>query len=168
MKTIKEAAQKWVSEFNVFPQDMIKKLIKMEPDMWQEVTKPTAGDRVYVFHAQGMPYGCVGKITGFLEKSDAYLVDLDDGRTIEVEESGMQVERYDFLPMWGTMWQFGDSLDEHWLEANDGIRIMSDCGFRIYRHDEWGHFFGIDGAGYSFYENHWIPAYEKRGLMWHR
>ena len=49
----------------------------------------------------------------------------------------------------------------------DGIRVMSDCGFRIYQHEEWGYFFGIDGAGYDFYSEHWIPLYKSRGLQWH-
>ena len=49
----------------------------------------------------------------------------------------------------------------------DGIQVMSECGFRIYESDEWGYFFGIDGAGYDFYSEHWIPLYRKRGLQWH-
>ena len=32
----------------------------------------------------------------------------------------------------------------------------------------FGYFFGIDGAGYSFYEEHWIPLYKARGLQWHK
>ena len=44
---------------------------------------------------------------------------------------------------------------------------MSDCGFRVYQHEEWGFFFGIDGAGYDFYSEHWIPLYKRRGLQWH-
>lgn len=77
-------------------------------------------------------------------------------------------DRYDdWLPMWGTMWSFGDSCDDWWLEEEDGIRIMSECGFRIYNHEEYGYFFGIDGAGYDFYSEHWIPLYKKRGLQWH-
>ena len=44
---------------------------------------------------------------------------------------------------------------------------MSECGFRIYKHEEWGCFFGIDGAGYNFYDAHWIPLYKARGLKWH-
>lgn len=71
------------------------------------------------------------------------------------------------LPMWGTMWSFGDSCDDWWLENGDGIKVMSECGFRIYEHVEWGYFFGIDGAGYDFYSEHWIPLYKKRGLEWH-
>lgn len=53
------------------------------------------------------------------------------------------------------------------MDELDGIKKMSECGFRIYEHDEWGYFFGIDGCGYSFYDEHWIPLYKKRGLQWH-
>ena len=67
--------------------------------------------------------------------------------------------------MWGTMWQFSDSCDNWWLENH--LNEMADCGFRIYESDEFGYFFGIDGAGYDFYEAHWIPLYNKRGLQWH-
>lgn len=69
--------------------------------------------------------------------------------------------------MWGTMWSFGDGCDDWWLEDGDGIRIMSECGFRIYEHEEFGYFFGIDGCGYDFYEAHWLPLYNARGLQWH-
>ena len=41
-------------------------------------------------------------------------------------------------------------------------------GFRIYESEEFGYFFGIDGAGYNFYDSHWIPLYDARGLKWHR
>ncbi len=64
------------------------------------------------------------------------------------------------------MWSFSDSCDNWWLEENGGIQAMSECGFRIYYSEEFGYFFGIDGAGYSFYEAHWIPLYQARGLHW--
>ena len=76
-------------------------------------------------------------------------------------------EEYDFLPMWGTMWQFADCIDVEWMVNHDGSRALTDCGFRIYESDEFGYFFGIDGAGYDFYEEHWIPLYLARGLKWH-
>lgn len=65
------------------------------------------------------------------------------------------------------MWSYGDSVDDWWLEECDGIQAMSECGFRIYEHEEFGYFFGIDGMGYDFYEAHWLPLYNKRGLQWH-
>ncbi len=85
----------------------------------------------------------------------------------EVTNSDNEVENYDQLPIWGTMWSFGESLDNDWLEEKDGITQMSKCGFRIFKSEEFGYFFGIDGAGYDFYEAHWIPLYDERGLKWH-
>ncbi len=71
------------------------------------------------------------------------------------------------LPMWGTMWSFEDKADDYWLEEKGGLKLMSQCGFRIYRSEEFGCFFGIDGAGYDFYDAHWTPLYEARGMKWH-
>ncbi len=85
----------------------------------------------------------------------------------EVTDADNEVENNDQLPMWGTMWTFGESLDNDWLEEKDGIKQMSKCGFRIFKSEEFGYFFGIDGAGYDFYEAHWIPLYNERGLKWH-
>ncbi len=72
-----------------------------------------------------------------------------------------------FLPMWGTMWSFGDALDNYWLENKGGLEAMARCGFRVYTQEDYGYIFGIDGAGYDFYEDHWIPLYQERGLHWH-
>ena len=167
--TVSEATHRWVQEFNRFPQDMISKLMSIDVDGWHEVTKPSAGRRVYVFN---MPDGCddyknTGEIENFLAEADVYLINPDDGNTVEVGENDFELEEDSCLPMWGTMWQFGDSFDDYWLEEMDGIRVMSECGFRIYESDVWGYFFGIDGCGYDFYSEHWIPLYRKRGLRWH-
>lgn len=167
--TVKEATERWGSEFNRFPQSMIQKLMESDACSWHEVTKPACGRRVYVFN---MPDGCEdysdsGEIENYLEEADTYLINLDDGNTVEVVEGDFEIDEDAFLPMWGTLWSFGNSCDNYWLDEMDGIRSMSDCGFRIYEHDEWGYFFGIDGAGYDFYAEHWIPLYRKRGLHWH-
>lgn len=60
-----------------------------------------------------------------------------------------------------------DPTDEYWLIEKDGLLKMSQIGFRIYSHDDWGYFFGIDAAGFDFYKAYWIPLYEARGLNWH-
>ena len=72
---------------------------------------------------------------------------------------------YSEYPMWSTMWQFNDCCDEQWLE--DHVHDMAKLGFSIYLTD-YGYFFGIDGAGYNFYDAHWIPLYKLRGLHWHK
>lgn len=79
----------------------------------------------------------------------------------------VDTERDSFLPMWGTMWSFESPLDNDWLEDKKNLKAMADCGFRIYEQEDYGYIFGIDGAGYDFYEAHWIPLYKARGLRWH-
>ena len=166
--TIHEATERWVSEMNAFTYGIIERLMKLEPDEWYEVTVPSNGDRVYVYD---LPDGCedynrYGEIENHIGNK-IYLINLDDGNTVEVGQEDFEVQNDGFLPMWGWLWQFADSADDYWLEEMDGIQIMSDCGFRIYYHEEFGYFFGIDGCGYDFYEAHWIPLYKKRGLQWH-
>lgn len=77
-------------------------------------------------------------------------------------------EPYDVLPMWGWMWSFDSIFDEEWLEEKDGIEVMSKLGFRIYHHEEFGWWFGIDAAGLDFSSEYWIPLYKARGLHWHK
>lgn len=160
--TINDATHEWVRGFNAFPYGMIEKLMENDPDEWREVTTKSSGDRVYVYDSSEY-----GVIVLYDEESEKYTVELDNCEVIQVSEDDMEKEEYGGLPMWGTLWQFGDSADDWWLEEGDGIRIMSECGFRIYEHEEFGYFFGIDGAGYDFYEAHWIPLYKARGLQWH-
>lgn len=157
------AAQEWVREFNAIPQGMLYPF--MEDGSLSEVTVPTIGNRVYVFHGNvEEPYG---DITEYDAERNLYTITLDDGKEVKLNPEDFEVERYAYFPMWSTMWSFGDSCDDYWLEEEDGIRIMSECGFRIYEHVEFGYFFGIDGCGYDFYEAHWLPLYNARGLQWH-
>lgn len=172
--TVSDATHRWVSEFSKFPQDMIQKLMSVDIDSWHEVTKPSVGRRVYAFNLpeekpDGTPYDGTenfGEVSECVNE-DTYIVQLDDGESIMVKEDDVELDEDSSLPMWGWLWQFGDSADDYWLEEMGGIQIMSDCGFRIYQNEEWGYFFGIDGCGYDFYEAHWLPLYRKRGLQWH-
>ena len=164
--TVEDAAYRWVSTFNAYPRDMISLLMEAEPDDWREVTAPDEGDRVYVLSTGER--GEVVKSYG----NGKYRVEIEDtdedvDKAVNVDQEDLEVEYEDLLPMWRKIWGFGDDSDEDWLEKEDGIRVMSECGFRIFHHDEWGYFFGIDGAGYNFYEAHWIPLYKARGLHWH-
>ena len=159
--TIKEAAEAWVREMNAMPQEMVLRLMSADPDDWSEVTRPEKYDHVYVDSEN--EYGEITEIN-----DDIYSVELYNGEKIECSEDDLEVCRDDVLPMWGTMWSFGDGIDDYWLEEKNGLELMSRCGFRIYQSEEFGYFFGIDGAGYDFYEDHWIPLYKARGLHWHK
>lgn len=168
-KTVRDAAELWVSQFDAVPQGMIDRLMQVDPDEWQEVTKPCEGDTVYVYDVPE-ELGTRehrGNLKSYNERTEHWCIELYDGKMVFAVEDNFEVEYDEKLPMWGTMWQFSDSCDNGWLEEGEGIEVMSCCGFRIYEHEEFGYWFGIDGAGYNFYDAHWIPLYRERGLHWH-
>lgn len=162
--TVKEATHKWVNEFNSYPRSMIETLMDADPDSWEEVTPPGRNDRIYCYDEN--EYGTIIDTPDpNNEENETYEITLDNGKTIKTKSDNFYV-RYDgVLPMWGTLWSFDDSSDIDWLSNH--LQEMADCGFRVYYHEEWGYFFGIDGGGYSFYDEHWIPLYKIRGLLWH-
>lgn len=178
--TIKEAAQEWVKEFDAVPMGVVEKLIKSQEseDEIVEITPPCLYDRVEIYADEYC--GHSGEIiqTQYDGESDLYLVKLDNPATDEdgaevdevvVSSNSFDVERDDFLPMWGTMWS-PPQIDQDWIVGNycePHLQEVADCGFRIYEQEDYGILIGIDGAGYDFYESHWIPMYKKRGLHWH-
>ncbi len=125
----------------------------------------------WVHEMNAIPQNIIEKLMNIgdedIYEDGRYHIQLDNDSWTDAERDDFEVEYDDALPMWGTMWSFGDSADDWWLEEGNGIKIMSECGFRIYESDEFGYFFGIDGAGYDFYDAHWIPLYKARGLQWH-
>lgn len=163
--TVRIAADRWIrGGMNAIPTDMIGKLMINDPDEWREVTTPHIGDIAYVFDS-----GDEGEIGGYEEESGLYTIDLfDNGGEIKITADDFEVQwcNETMLPMWGTMWSFADIADTEWM-VDGGIQVLSACGFRVYESDDFGFYFGIDGAGYDFYEKHWIPLYKARGLMWH-
>lgn len=69
-------------------------------------------------------------------------------------------------PIWGTIFQPKYPSDSKWIEDN-AQEIYDKCGVLVGRTDEVGVFLSIDGCGYSFYEEHWLPLYDLRGFNWH-
>lgn len=164
--TIKEATELWVRRDMIpVPESVVEKLFKIsEGADISEITPPAIGNRV--------TYPIDGEIVDVQQNPDgeySYLVrDDSDPDSEEFYSAGViGVERDDYLPMWGTLWAFSDSFDKEWLDNPDNLQAMANCGFRIYESEDYGYLFGIDGAGYDFYEQHWIPLYKARGLMWH-
>lgn len=160
--TKKEAVQKWVNEFNAIPQNFIQKALGEELyDI--ELTPLTVGDVVY---CEQECCGC--EIQEIKENEEGNKVAILSPYSEEIEVDIDELHKEDFgdiLPMWGTMWTFGSPFDEIWAKEN--LDKMAECGFRIYEDEDLGIFFGIDGAGYDFYESHWMPLYDAVGLKWH-
>lgn len=169
-KTKLEACRAWVETFNAIPANVIEKLLKADCEEITEVTKPSRYDRVELYD------GSEGEIIDIMntKQSPVYRVKLDtpDSKgheTVLVHDCDFSVLRDGYLPMWGTLWAFDNSIDNDWLSGEfdtDGLQLMSDCGFRIYEQEDYGYIFGIDGAGYDFYESHWLPLYRARGMRW--
>lgn len=165
--TIRQAAEKWVNGFNAIPQSVVEKLAKADIDSIHEITPPSRYDRVYV--CCGDHDGEYGEILHVSDEDDeSYVIKLDDEETpVTLSSEDFEVENDGFLPMWGTMWTFGEGIDNWWIEEKADLQAMADCGFRIYEQEDFEYIFGIDGAGYDFYDQHWIPLYKARGLQWH-
>lgn len=81
--------------------------------------------------------------------TEEYLECAPDGRLDE--ESGLY---YTEIPMWPVWWEARECLNDF---INDHLEEVANLGFIIiYHNDElWG--LGINGAGYSFYDHHWVP-----------
>lgn len=161
-KTRRDACEAWVHEFNAIPRGVIVKLMEHHMDDVREITPFTVGDDVEVLFGDDCgDTGTVHEIDG-----DDVTVLLCDSAEKKFKKTDLEVRRDDVLPMWGTMWSFGDSIDEYWLESMGGLQIIAELGFRIYEQEDYGYIFGIDGAGFSFYDRFWIPLYSARGLRW--
>lgn len=174
--TKRQAVEKMVDGFNAVKQSLIEKAYPY-CDGFDEITpqKIYVGDTVdYV----GDEY-CLGDdtcLTVIGVHGDVLVLELtneddveDYGQEIEVRRNECEWEENDYrdgwLPMWGWLWTV-DSFTEKWIYNN--LEKMADLGFRIYEDEDAEIFIGIDGAGYDFYEEHWIPLYDAMGLQWHK
>lgn len=176
-ETLKDACYAWVNEFNAIPESVIEKLIEFDGSV-REITPICIGDRVYSTDYDWMWKEGEVIDTNYDGEKDLYVVKLDeypDNPKI-ISADCLEVIRETELPIWGTMWSFGDSIDEEWLLGSycePHLQEMANLGFRIYESEDFGIIFGIDGAGYNFYgteedPSHWINLYKLRGLHWHK
>lgn len=166
-RTIKQGAERWVGEFNAIPQQFLinalqdriyDELVEVLPDLVVckscESEFESEDHENWVEHCESQDWDVTCRKCGKL-----------DGEFVDYHEYQVEVKGIDHLPMWGTMWHFQTSLDDDWVLEN--IDTVYKCGFRVYENEDLGVVIGIDGAGYDFYEAHWIPLYKARGLQWH-
>ena len=163
---IREAAYLWVNrDMSAVPLSVVEKLcVYSDYNDFIEVTPPSINNIVYVYNNED--YGYISDCETDKDGNSIYAIILDSNEKITITNSeDFEVVPDSHFPMWGTMWAFDNSCDIDWLENN--MQVMANCGFRIYESEDYGYVFGIDGAGYDFYEYHWIPLYKARGLKWH-
>lgn len=165
--TLKEAVELWVNrDMIAIPMTVVEKLQQFSDyaDI-EEVTPITKYSKVW-----SSEYQELGEVSEVILNDDKELiatVDFENGETHDVPIEDLSPEEDSSLPMWSTMWAFSDPCNSNWIDDEDNQRKMAECGFRIYESEDYGYIFGIDGAGYSFYDSHWLPLYKARGLHWH-
>lgn len=78
-----------------------------------------------------------------------------------------ETDEYGYVdaPMWSTYFSPNTRLDADWIA--DNAEEIARLGFTLIFEDGETFALGIDGAGYDFYESHWVPLYRLRGFTWH-
>jgi len=163
---IKEATNRWVNEFNFVSETLIQNAVGEDFGDWIDLTRDiiTVGDTVY-YDGENWEVLEIDDDMLFLES----LNDPESMGNIEVKKWEVEPEEdyYSGLfPMWGTLFNPKSGFDEEWIQNN--LEKVKECGLRAFEYYPTGDIFlGVDGAGYSFMDNHWIPLYKARGLQWH-
>ena len=154
-KTIKECSELMIKEFNAISTTLVEKILVLDYDSWNELTTICKGDIVYCYELDEC-----GEVEKIDYKNNILFI---SGNEYNIDDC----EKYNdsYLPMWGTMWEV-DNFTQSFIK--DNLELVSSLGFRIYEYEEENSLYiGIDGAGYDFYEAHWIPLYKAMGLQWH-
>jgi len=106
------------------------------------------------------------------------LMDLDDSGYVpkdmtenEIDEAKNELMDQQREIMWSTLFEAKNNSIKDWILENYE-KIISEAGFTIIdlsRENEGeyetGVFLGVNGAGYDFYEAHWIPLYKIFGVI---
>ena len=95
----------------------------------------------------------------WLEENGEDYEDLDDAL-----EAFQESEDASPIPMWATYFHATQDRDWIWKNASE---VWKKTGFIVYDIPDVGICLGVNGAGYSFYDTHWLRLYDLRGLQWH-
>ena len=89
----------------------------------------------------------------------------------EIDEAKNELMDQQREIMWSTLFEAKDNTIKDWILENHE-KIITEAGFTIIdlsRENEGeyqtGVFLGVNGAGYDFYEAHWIPLYKIFGVI---
>lgn len=89
----------------------------------------------------------------------------------EIEEAKNELMDRQREIMWSTLFEAKDNTIKDWILENYE-KIITEAGFTIIDLSkenegeyETGVFLGVNGAGYDFYEAHWIPLYKIFGVI---
>lgn len=152
--TIEEAAKAWVNrDFDNIPGSLLERAYKAEP----EDLELLAGGKRECGHC--------GEEWEPIPDPDLEEDVCKACKVGTLKQSRWAGAEYAWPAGWGTLWHPNERADEDWIR--DNAETVAACGFIVYEADETGILLGIDGGGYDFYAEHWMPLYVTRGLKWH-
>jgi len=170
-----EACKKWVKEFNQIHFSLLEKaygphysdIEVLAPTLrgwavhdgedYADETFRDFREREYPYEKELMPEDDLAR---WEELFDEYFNLHRD----QLEDAFFELEEASPVPMWSTIF-VPSGMDQDWFR--DNAEAVAGVGFIVYETDEIGVYIGVNGAGYDFYSQHWLPLYRLRGLRWH-
>lgn len=113
-------------------------------NMWEEVSLPMPGDRVYVYNVNNDEHEgtiCAGCIT---DTYITYTVAMDDGLTIPVDIKNLRALYDRETAHYKKFWKFTRPADIDWLSTVDGLQDLCFHRFRVYQNNKGERIFGTD------------------------
>ena len=97
--------------------------------------------------------------------------EVEDMNENQIDDARSEIENQQREVMWGTLFEAKDNTIKDWI-LDDYEKIITEAGFTIIdlsRENEGeyetGVFLGVNGMGYDFYDQHWIPLYKIFGVI---
>jgi hypothetical protein len=174
----KAAAVRRLSEtFENIPQSWAR-LAAQHEDGEEYLAMPMWGT---LFLVSNMDRGNIEKLlTSPVPEGDAVaLLEFAEDHGIELDESEMQLlalaARDEDDDDEADLDSIRDQILEAWRESNDEDAMLADSGWQdvgdsgfIAREIDGELLMGVNGAGYSFHDSHWLRLYDELGYSWHQ
>lgn len=158
--TKRRRVEDFISRLNEFDADMIAVLINADPRRWLEITTPLIGSRVTYYGERHNQEPRTGRVS-MIEPAPAddcdggmyCIVEFDDGCSLKTSDVNLDVVFDTNFPKCDKLYQFKDGVPDY--------RLLSNLGFRVFEHQEFGIFFGFDDDDDEMtMEDYWEPLYD--------
>lgn len=152
--------ENFISRLNEFDANMIAVLMNADPRRWLEITTPLIGSRVTYYGEYRNKEPRSGRVSQIASApaNDGlgglyYVVEFDDGGTLVTSDVNLDVGFDTDFPHCDKLYQFKDGVPDY--------RLLSNLGFRVFEHQEFGIFFGFDDDDDEMtMEDYWEPLYD--------
>lgn len=169
----KEAVEKLMYCMSTVDSGVIAALMLAQGDDWEEVTTPCVGCRVTLYEGDDEIDGEVHQLSyDIATQKTSYGIDVGDEDDMWTDDTSLFDVVFDsILPNCDVMFSpqnvFGDFLTPNWFE-HGGIEILSQIGFRVYKSNTFGYFFGVDNADleHAGLEEFFGLLYDSLDLEW--